>query len=93
MTTLLQRHGLRERLADALAAELGLGGVRVCDLKRGQRAALVSGAGVPWGWGIWNTGTCPGGYEGPEGGSGRCWCARVLYNVKLGCVGPWGWMP
>ncbi|GLI62363.1 hypothetical protein VaNZ11_004982 [Volvox africanus] len=42
VTTLLQRHGLRERLADALVSELGLGGRRVCDVKKADRAALVS---------------------------------------------------
>ncbi|GLC46001.1 hypothetical protein PLESTB_001029100 [Pleodorina starrii] len=42
VTTLLQRHGLRERLAEALVSELGLGGRRVCDVKKAERAALVS---------------------------------------------------
>lgn len=38
----LQRHGLKERLAEALAAELGLTARRVCDLRKQERAALVS---------------------------------------------------
>ncbi|GIL91209.1 hypothetical protein Vretifemale_18904, partial [Volvox reticuliferus] len=42
VTTLLQRHGLRERLAEALVSELGLGDRRVCDVKKAERAALVS---------------------------------------------------
>ncbi|KAG2490098.1 hypothetical protein HYH03_011404 [Edaphochlamys debaryana] len=42
VATLLQRHGLRERLAEALAAECGLTGRRVCDVNRAERAALVT---------------------------------------------------
>ncbi|KXZ54090.1 hypothetical protein GPECTOR_5g195 [Gonium pectorale] len=42
VTTLLQRHGLRERLAEALVAELGLVGRRVCDVRKAERAALVT---------------------------------------------------
>eukprot|EP00198_Chlamydomonas_reinhardtii_P005105 XP_001694441.1 predicted protein [Chlamydomonas reinhardtii] len=38
----LQRHGLKERLAEALAAELGLTARRVCDLRKQERAALVA---------------------------------------------------
>lgn len=43
---LLQRHGVRERLAQALARELGLEGTRTCDIKKAERAALV-GEGAP----------------------------------------------
>ncbi|EFJ44188.1 hypothetical protein VOLCADRAFT_106515 [Volvox carteri f. nagariensis] len=42
VTTLLQRHGVRERLAEALVSELGLVDRRVCDVKKAERAALVS---------------------------------------------------
>ncbi|GFR47749.1 hypothetical protein Agub_g9514 [Astrephomene gubernaculifera] len=42
VSTLLQRHGLRERLAEALVTEAGLLGTRVCDVRKSQRAQLVS---------------------------------------------------
>ncbi|KAG2453062.1 hypothetical protein HYH02_002395 [Chlamydomonas schloesseri] len=42
VANLLQRNGLKERLAEALTAELGLTGRRVCDLRKQERAALVA---------------------------------------------------
>lgn len=42
VTTIMQRAGLRERLAQALAHEAGAVGVRAADLKKTQRAALLS---------------------------------------------------
>ncbi|KAG2437439.1 hypothetical protein HXX76_006089 [Chlamydomonas incerta] len=42
VANLLQRNGLKERLAEALAAELGLSERRVCDLRKQERAALVA---------------------------------------------------
>jgi predicted flavoprotein YhiN len=39
--TLLRRHGVRERLADALCAQAGVEGRRMCELKKGERQALL----------------------------------------------------
>lgn len=41
VNNLLQRNGVRERLADALCSELGLESKRLCELKRSEREALV----------------------------------------------------
>ncbi|KAL6754148.1 HI0933-like protein-domain-containing protein [Haematococcus lacustris] len=42
VSTVLQRGGVRERLADALCLELGLVGRRVSELKKTERLALIS---------------------------------------------------
>jgi hypothetical protein len=42
VATGLQRGGVRERLADALCAELGLSHTRLCELRREDREALIS---------------------------------------------------
>jgi hypothetical protein len=39
--TLLRRHGVRERLADALCAQAGVEGRRMCELKKAERQALL----------------------------------------------------
>lgn len=45
VNNLLQRNGVRERLADALCSELGLETKRLCELKRSEREALVKVGG------------------------------------------------
>jgi predicted flavoprotein YhiN len=41
VSTLLRRHGVRERLADALCTQLSVEGKKMCELKKTERQALL----------------------------------------------------
>ncbi len=41
VNTMLRRHGVRERLADALCTQLSIDGKKMCELKKTERQALL----------------------------------------------------